>query len=57
MKCDYKCCIYYDNEECTHKKVELRGKKCTTCRVIVILNHYPPPKKTNIRKTPTKPKS
>ncbi|MCL2386787.1 MAG: hypothetical protein FWC89_04455 [Defluviitaleaceae bacterium] len=45
MKCDNKCCIYYDNEECTHKNVELRDRRCTTCRVIVILNHYPPAQK------------
>ncbi|MCL2387674.1 MAG: hypothetical protein FWC89_09040 [Defluviitaleaceae bacterium] len=38
MKCDYKRCIYYDNEKCTHKDPELRGTKCATCRVIVLLN-------------------
>ncbi|MCL2386271.1 MAG: hypothetical protein FWC89_01860 [Defluviitaleaceae bacterium] len=47
MKCDYKYCIYYDNKKCTHKKIELRGTRCITGRVITLPKRYldPPPKK------------
>ncbi|MCL2387586.1 MAG: hypothetical protein FWC89_08585 [Defluviitaleaceae bacterium] len=59
MKCDYKYCIYYDNEKCTHNDVELRNGNCTTCRVIFLQNHYLLPKKTTqkTQKTPKTPKT
>ncbi|MCL2387964.1 MAG: hypothetical protein FWC89_10525 [Defluviitaleaceae bacterium] len=46
MKCDYKYCIYYDNETCTNKNVELRGTTCATCKVIFLAD---PPKNNQIK--------